>query len=623
MKKSIATVSLSGTLREKLEAVAAAGFSGVEIFENDLLSFDGSAQDVRHLTADLGLEIVVFQPFRDFEGMPEPQRARNFERAERKFDLMQTLGVDLLLVCSNVSPLSKGGINRAADDLAQLGEQAAKRGLRIGYEALAWGRHISDYRDAWEVVRRANHPAVGTIIDSFHVFARQLELNTLTSIPGDRIFLIHVADAPLFEMDSLSWSRHFRCFPGQGRLALAEFASAVAATEYAGWYSLEIFNDHFRAAPAHQTALDGYRSLIYLEEQTTLQQVTTPKGAGMAPAPPSITGVEFIEFAVDDSNATNMETLFAALGFTKLGQHESRAASLWQQDGIHLVLNTDNEGFAHEYQHLHGSAVCSIGLRVDDAALAIARAKAYRAQVAAGGIVSSLIDAPAVLPNVDEHLLYFIDDDIDWKSIFSSAIAPVTSQSAAIGLTHVDHLAQVVFPAQLSSVVLFYNAVLGFDVADQHDIADPQGLIQSQVVETDSHSVRIALNSSQSQHTLAGKFLAEFLGSGIQHIAFYTPDIFACVVQLQRNGLNLLSIPANYYDDLDARYGLDTDLLTQLQAHDILYTRTEAGEFFHVYTQLFAGQLFFEIVERRNYQGFGASNAAIRLASQARTASTL
>src|SRR6266481_178378 len=152
MQTSIATVSLSGGLAEKLEATAAAGFTGVEIFESDLLSFNGTPKDVARMVAQLGLKIVTFQPFRDFEGMPEPQRARTFTRAERKFDLMQELGTDLLLVCSNVSPASLGGIDRAAADFHELGERARLRGLRIGFEALAWGRHVNDYRDAWEIV---------------------------------------------------------------------------------------------------------------------------------------------------------------------------------------------------------------------------------------------------------------------------------------------------------------------------------------------------------------------------------------------------------------------------------------------------------------------------------------
>ena len=158
MKTSIATVSIAGDLAEKFAAISAAGFDGVEIFENDFLAFDGSPREVGRMAADAGLAITLFQPFRDFEGLPEPQRSRAFDRAERKFDVMQELGTDLMLVCSSVSPVSLGGIDRAAADFHELGERAAKRGLRVGYEALAWGRHVNDHRDAWEIVRRAEHP---------------------------------------------------------------------------------------------------------------------------------------------------------------------------------------------------------------------------------------------------------------------------------------------------------------------------------------------------------------------------------------------------------------------------------------------------------------------------------
>src|ERR1044072_7044281 len=128
---SIATVSLSGALDEKLRAIAAAGFEAVEIFENDLLSFSGSPRDVGQMCRDLGLSICAFQPFRDFEGMPEPQRARNFVRAERKFDLMQELQTDLMLICSNISPASLGGIDRAAADFRRRAAAAPQPGLDL------------------------------------------------------------------------------------------------------------------------------------------------------------------------------------------------------------------------------------------------------------------------------------------------------------------------------------------------------------------------------------------------------------------------------------------------------------------------------------------------------------
>ena len=83
LKWSIATVCMGGSLEVKLAAAARARFSAIEIFENDLTFFDGKPRDARRLASDLGLEIVALQPMRDFEAMPEPTRARNFERAAR------------------------------------------------------------------------------------------------------------------------------------------------------------------------------------------------------------------------------------------------------------------------------------------------------------------------------------------------------------------------------------------------------------------------------------------------------------------------------------------------------------------------------------------------------------
>ena len=121
MLRSIATVSLSGTLPEKLEAASAARFDGVEIFEADLTYFDGSARDARQLASNLGLEITLFQPFRDFEGAPRERQARNLDRAERKFDLMGELGVGLLLLCSNVAPDTILEDEAATEDLRAAG----------------------------------------------------------------------------------------------------------------------------------------------------------------------------------------------------------------------------------------------------------------------------------------------------------------------------------------------------------------------------------------------------------------------------------------------------------------------------------------------------------------------
>src|SRR5215470_451945 len=374
MQTSIATVSLSGSLDEKIKAIAAAGFQGVEIFENDFLSFDGGPRDVGRMIADLGLKTVAFQPFRDFEGMPEPQRSRNFSRAERKFDVMQELGVDLLLVCSNVSAQSLGSIDRSADDFRELGERAAARGLKIGFEALAWGRYISDYRDAWEVVRRANHAAVGLVLDSFHALARKLPVDPILGIPAEKIFLVQLADAPRLDYDILSWSRHFRCFPGQGDLPVLDFVKAIAAAGYGGPLSLEIFNDQFRAGSASRMAVDGLRSLILLEDELAAAKPPVRQARKLPAKKAVCSGVEFIEFAVDEETAQQLQSLFTCMGFRKHGVHRSKSVERWSQGGVNLVLNTETDGFAHSHYIVHGPGVCAFALKVRDTAETMSRA---------------------------------------------------------------------------------------------------------------------------------------------------------------------------------------------------------------------------------------------------------
>ena len=166
--------------------------------------------------------------------------------------------------------------------------------------------------------------------------------------------------------------------------------------------------------------------------------------------------------------------------------------------------------------------------------------------------------------------------------------------------------------------LLFYTSLLDVRKTPVQTVIDPGGVVQSQVVETPDGSLRLVLNASQSRQTLASRFLNELFGSGVQHIALGTKDIFETVKRLTSNGIELLPIPENYYDDLEVRTDLSADEVERLRAGNILYDREGNAEYFQVYTRTLEGGFFFEIVERRNYTGFGAVNAPIRLASQTR-----
>ena len=621
MRTSIATVCLSGGLAEKLEAIAAAGFKCVEIFENDLLSFDGTPADVHKMASGLGLDIIAFQPFRDFEGLPPERRARAFARAERKFDLMGELGCDLMLVCSNVAADSLGGIDRAAADLAELGERAKARGIRIGYEALAWGRHVNDYRDSWEAVRRARHDSVGLILDTFHILARRTDLGAINSIPQDKIFLVQLADAPLLQMDYLTWARHYRNFPGQGDLPLLDCMAALDATGYDGLLSLEIFNDQFRAGSARSLAVDGHRSLINMMDQMARKSGRAPAGVTRLPPPSACLGTEFIEFAMEAATTPAFEALLSGLGFHKSGQHVSKAVGRWTQGAINIVLNSEREGFAHAFNITHGTSVCALGLRVADAQATMQRATGlldnpFRQPVRAGEL-----DVPAVR-GLGGSLVYFIDPKSELAKVWEIEFAPIAGQAgrAGAGLTGVDHISQSMHYEELLTWLLFYTSLLDVAKSPEQDVLDPGGLVKSQVVQTADGALRIVMNASQSTHTQSSRFLSEAFGSGVQHIAFATSDIFKTAAAIKANGVALLPIPENYYDDLEAKIDIDPALLAKLQAHNVLYDREGDAEFFQMYTQTFDERFFFEIVERRGYKGFGAANAQVRLTAQARLA---
>ncbi len=609
LRKSIATVALSGTLPDKLEAAARVGFDGVEVMEADLLAFDGSPAEVRQIAADLGLAIEMYQPFRDFEAMPEPQRVRNLDRVERKFDIVQALGTDLVLVCSNTQPAALDDDARAAADLCEMAERAARRGLRVGFEALSWGKHIRLWRHAWQIVQQADHPALGLIVDSFHTLALRDDPSGLADLPGERIFFVQLADAPLRDMDVLSWSRHFRNFPGQGELPVDGFVRAVLASGYQGPLSLEVFNDYFRASPSRTIARDGLRSLILTEAQAL--------GPDALPPMTETDGIEFLEFAVDEAVGAELAGWLEQLGFRLAGRHKSKAVTLYRQGRLGMVLNFEQDSAAAEHFHRHGPSVCAMALRVADPAAVVARAQALLVQVWHEPTGPGERRIPAVR-GPDGTLIYLVEGEAEpsfWQDDFH--MLPVEEGEG--GVQGVDHLAIALAPGQMDTFVLFWRALFGLEPQPLLDVPHPYGLIQSRAMANPSGTLRLTFNVSEAQDSATNRFVATFVGAGVHHIALATADVARTVEQARQAGMELLSIPPNYYEDLLARLDLADEEAATLERLGMLYDRDAAGEFRHAYTASFQDRFFFELVERRGYMGFGAVNAPVRMAAQART----
>ncbi|MFP5597626.1 bifunctional sugar phosphate isomerase/epimerase/4-hydroxyphenylpyruvate dioxygenase family protein [Kluyvera sp. 142486] len=612
MLRSIATVSISGTLPEKLSAIAAAGYQGVEIFENDLLYYTGTPADVRSMADDLGLKITLFQPFRDFEGGTRAQFAANLERAKRKFALMHELGCDTLLLCSNVQADCSADIDLQIADLRALATLAEQENIRIGYEALAWGTHVNRWYQAWERVKAVDSPALGIVLDSFHILSLGDDLSRLHEVPVDKITFLQLADAPLMKMDVLEWSRHFRCFPGQGELPLVEFTRELTRVGYRGPWSLEIFNDGFRASPNGATAKDGYRSLLWLEEQTYRALGHTDAGLFQTANLPTYQGTEFIEFAASPAEAKKLSAMLSGMGFTLAGTHRSKQVALWSNGAARVIINYQPHSWADHFYQRHGVSLCAMALRVSESAPIVARAKAYGYATWQGEVGPNESAIPAVCAP-DGSLIYLVEGNQD---IYSQDFNLTATANAGV-LLGIDHLALGMEADSRDNWVMFCRAVLGFTLEHEQTMPDPYGLVRSLAVQSPQGNIRLALNISQSRATQIARSVACYQGAGLQHAAFACRDLPGLLDKQPLADSLSLPVPANYYDDLLARFG-DPEQVALMQRQQILYDRDAAGgEFLHRYTWPFSeGRFFFELTERRHgYTQYGAVNAAVRLSA--------
>ena len=602
MRTSIATVCLSGTLDQKLLAAHEAGFDGVEIFEPDLIASPWSPERIRARAGALGLSLDLYQPFRDFEGVGPELLDENLRRAAAKFGLMNRLGIETMLLCSNVGTARSGDEQLAATQLRLLGDVAERFGVRVAYEALAWGRFVDSYETAARIVRLADHPRIGLCLDSFHILSKGHSPEAIETIPAEKIFFVQMADAPLLSMDVLSWSRHHRVFPGEGGFDLGAFMAHLVRTGYDGPVSLEIFNDTFRQADPLETAIDARRSLRWLEHETAV--ALGPTAGGSAARMPATTlppvrppaDVNYVELRTTE--LPELRRLLGQLGFRSHGGHRTKSVELWSQGAARVVLGASDTDRP-------SPTVAGIGFSVDDPAMALRRAtELFAPEIPRPQDVGEVPLVGVRAPDGSEVFFGAAEGSVPrWVGEFG----PARDDDSHLieGVDHVN-LAQ---PWQhFDAAVLFFHSVLDLGTDPTVEVAAPVGLVRSQVLRSSDGVVRIALNLVPS-------------GAGDdsilpQHLAFASRDVLALARAARERGFRPLDIPANYYDDIDARYQLEPGLLDELRELNVMYDRDPSGEFLHFYTQP-VGTVFLEVVERRGgYAGYGALNAPVRLAAQ-------
>ncbi len=602
MRKGIATVSISGVLAEKLEAVARAGFEAIELFDNDLIASPMSPREVADRCADLGLEIALFQPIRDVEGVPPAGFASVLHRLRTKLEVMRELGAPVLLACSNAGAHAVDDLDLTAEQLHRVGELAAEYGVTVAFEALAWGRHVNRVGQSWDAVQRADHPAVTLAVDTFHMLARGDDGHALADVPGDRIGFLQVADAPLLDMNVLEWSRHFRCFPGQGRLDVTGVVAATLMAGYRGPLSLEVFSDVVRETDPFVTARDAMRSLLYLEDQVATAVPGLEAGVvSSAPPPAPRTDAGFLEIASPPGDRTSRE-LLRGLGFAIAGHHRTKPVSWWRNGEAHVVVNDES---ARPSAAPHATAL-GIAAPPVDAVATRAAALLWPEVDAARGADEAML--PGITSPSGLHV--FVSDTPGHQDHWQRDFEPV--DGAATGTWRgIDHVAISVQRHQLNEETAFFRTIFGLVPGAAEEFIEPHGRLRSLSLRPRDGDLRIVLNVTESATAVSQPL-------GVSQVAFSCADVAAAVAGLRAKGIPLMDVPDNYYVDLAARFDLPAARLAELRDHQLLYDRIGDGELLHAYTDVLATGFYVELLERRGgYDGYGSANTFVRLAAQA------
>ncbi len=617
MSLCMATASIAGKLPAKLQAIAAAGFEGVELSEAELSDHGGIPEDIAQFSKDLGLRIEALRSSGDYVGLLAEDRLKAQNDLDQTFALMHRLDAETLLIGTSTDINILTDPDEVHEDFVHLAERARVNGVKIAVLALPWASHLNDELRVFEVVKRVDSPHLGVALNSVYSLLGQTQAARLRVISGDKVFHVHLADTVASDFDPPRLEKLVGLLPGQGQLNLESFVRVLVRSGFKGPWSLA-GGDAGQQEGYTQSAKDGYRALVSLLDEVSLTEPRLDKPVSDLPPRGYPSGFEFLEFAVDEVAKQSLTNVLTAMCFRRERRHVSKSVELWRQGAVNIVINSEKTGFAAEAFAAHGPTVCDMGLKVRDADAVVARATALGAPAFEQPVGAGELAIPAI-QGVGGNVVHFIDEESDLHRVWDIEFDPVSKAKATppAGLRRIDHVAQTMPYDEMQSWLTYYTTTFQMEKTPVVDVDDPSGVVLSQALSSPEGEVRLNLNGADQDKTFAGAFLADQFGAGVQHVAFVSDDIFETSDRLASAGFERLAMPDSYYKDLALRFGLEPEFVWALREGQMLYDRDQAGEYFQIYGAPMFNGFFFEIVQRKGgYQGYGAPNAPIRLAAQ-------
>ncbi len=299
--------------------------------------------------------------------------------------------------------------------------------------------------------------------------------------------------------------------------------------------------------------------------------------------------------------------------------YREAASYLLKQNNIRLVLTAGLSPEHPAVQHVerHGDGIKDISFLVSNLEeayhLAIQRGALEEQQPTILTDESGRI-AKATIGAYGDTTHTFVQMD-EYKGPYEPGFKPHHVPSPSTGLKRIDHIVANVEPGKMEAWVEFYQRVFGFYTLchfDEKDISTQYSALVSKVMANRSGSIKLPINEpapglgkSQIQ-----EYLDYYHAPGVQHIAIATEDILSTVSALRQNGLELMTVPDAYYQDLAKRVGTIQESMSELAKLGILVDRDEEGYLLQIFTQPVQDRptVFFEIIQRQGSGGFGKGN---------------
>ncbi len=339
-----------------------------------------------------------------------------------------------------------------------------------------------------------------------------------------------------------------------------------------------------------------------------------------------INGTDYVEFYV--GNAKQAAHYYqAAFGFQiaaycgpETGVRE-RCSYLLTQGKIRLVLTAamGPDGPIADHVRAHGDGVKDIALWVDDARDAYAKAIERGAKSVHPPLLMKDANGEVVKAAIEIYgdTIHSIVERKNYKGLFMPGFVPRTPhyQAPEVGLLYVDHCVGNVELGQMNVWVAFYQRVMGFRNLisfDDKDISTEYSSLMSKVMSNGNERIKFPINepAKGKKKSQIDEYLDFYGGPGVQHLAMATNDILKTVTALKDRGVEFLSVPTSYYDELQGRVGKIDENVDALAKLGILVDRDPDGYLLQIFSKPVQDRptLFYEVIQRKGAKSFGKGN---------------